>query len=333
MTLVTDLAGQIDQRDEQRGWTREPHRDPLALVAAGKLDSVKRAFVSGKPNAPQSLAIEDWRLRLIHDEVWRIPGPELARQYLRYSLTDWLAEHGKRLDYPRIPWRKQALSLGLSEGAPAQWFEPPEHDGGPWSYVDAQACYPSIIARLSPVCEYRPGWPRPLLRLIGPEWPRVGEWIGDADPEPRTAWYGCLRAHKGVPELRRGQLTTNGGAVNRWFSPDLIGIVMDACHALAGELIALCPSACAWNTDALVCRPDDAPLAIAHARRRWGLSMRVEAEGPGFVWGRVTHAIGPRLTKDVAKGKAERHGPMSTLRVIPPAVADLLAAALRGSSR
>lgn len=318
MTLATDLLTSIDARDQEGGWIREPV--PRARDVIPKLGNVKRAWAG-----TAQVTIADTKVKLIDATAAPHPPAEIARAYLRHSLAPWFEEQPKRsMRRKRIPYHRQALDF--CSIPPPEFYTPPRDDGGPWTYLDIRSCFPSIIARLSPVCEYRPGWPKPLLHCVGPAWPQVDEWM--TQTESIRPWYGMLRKSDGVPELRYGKEIETPGR-GRWFSPDLIGALFDTLHAVVGELRILCPSLCRWNTDGGFCRPEHAPLAVAHCRERWGLDLVVKAEGPGFVWGRITWHIGELMSANVKAGKAHPELPFDNMLPVRSEVRDLLAGQLR----
>lgn len=326
--LHAGLFASIAERESGRGFCREEVPNPGVLLKGGRLDKVKRAWVGSevRPHVTGCVTVADWRHKLVAPDAWPVPGAELARQYLRTALEPWMGEQRSKFARSRIPFHRQALSF-LSV-APPYFFTPPAHDGGEWVHLDITSCYPTIIARLGTVLEYRPGWEPPLLRSVGPEWPAPAEWL-QGDKTSLRALYGMLRK-PAVVEMRYGKRVEVPRA-GRWLSPDLIGALFDTMHAIVGEVVDACPTATAGTVDSLIVRPEDEGTAVALLRDRWGLEYHRKAAGIGTVWGRNTHHIGDgQPSADWRAGKAQQHPADSSLRPVSPRVRELLAARVRG---
>jgi hypothetical protein len=225
----------------------------------------------------------------------------------------------------RVPWRRDAIPL--AERTAPQFFEPlPERHAEPFALVDIDACFASIYSRLTLDVTYRPDCNPPLLGLGRVVWQRRDEWV--AAKGPRNSVCGMLKRPR-LTEWRRGE--ERPGAANRFFAPDLYGVIMDVANAIAEET---CEQfrVTSWATDGGVIHEDDAAPWIAWLAARWGLVGSVRAAGPGWVFGCNSWSVGPDQTGDVAKGRSRQWGPTDRVRRSGAYLRDMLAETMRGRS-
>ena len=295
MGLLEELSTQALNRDEEQGWTREivgslpEARNPELLTPFAK------AYMG-----ENALTIRDTKVRkVVGSEV--SPG-ELARLYMKGIMSQSEGMLSKK-----IPWRRDALQF--LDRHPAYYFA--GQQPGPFVLVDIKACYATLYSRLALDVTYRPECDPPLLGIGRGSFVRVDEW--NSTKGPRNALWGNLLRPR-IREWRHGE-PIDDALPNRYFAPDLTGVVLDATHAIACH--ARENGAMSWAVDGGVFRPDDAHRFIEWLRETFNLEAEVRAEGPGWIFGATSYSIGPVVTEDVRKGLAHQWPEMNKLRRIP----------------
>jgi hypothetical protein len=296
VTLIDELTTEATTNDLERGWVRENVDSFPELRNPELLAPFKRAYMGEK-----SLTVKDTRSRkIVGGEV--SPG-ELARIYVKRIMAeddDLLAK--------RVPWRRDALQF--TDRRPAYYFA--GQCAGPFVLVDITAAYATLYSRLTLDLTYRPECNPPLLGLGRGYFPRANEWV--ETKAPRNALWGNLLRPK-IREWRHGQ-PIDDALPNRFFAPDLTGIVLDACHAIALE--AKARGAMSWAVDGGAFRPHEGREFIQWLQETFGLTAEVRAEGPGWLFGATSYSIGPVVTEDVRKGQAHEWPETNHLRAMKP---------------
>ncbi len=241
----------------------------------------------------KSLTIKDTRVRKVVGDVVS-PG-EVGRLYLRKVMAEG--------ELRKIHYRREALQF--TDRRPAYFFK--GQTGGPFVLVDVKACYASIYSRLCLDLTYRPDTDPPLLGLGNAAFIRSSEWLSAKD-ERNAMWGNLLRPR--VREWRHGEPVEK--IPNRYFSPDLVGIVFDVAHAIAGKAVEM--GALTWAVDGGAFRPEEGRGFIEWLSRSFGLIADIRAEGPGWLFGATSYSIGPVVTEDVRKGNAREWETSSNLR-------------------
>lgn len=296
MTLIQELTTEATTNDLERGWTREVVKSLPELRNPELLAPYSRAYLGEK-----SLTIKDNRTRkIVGGDV--APG-ELARLYVKHIMAE-----GDDLFTKKVPWRRDALQF--LDRRPAYYFA--GQCEGPFVLVDIVSCYATLYSRLTLDMTYRPETNPPLLGLGRGYFPRAEEWL--EVKAPRNALWGNLLRPK-IREWRHG-VPTDDALPNRFFAPDLTGIVLDACHAIALEAVKR--GAFSWAVDGGVFRPEEGRQFVEWLSGSFGLTSTVRAEGPGWLFGATSYSIGPISTEDVMKGRAHQWPEMNHLRAVKP---------------
>ena len=295
MTLLEELSTEAVNRGLENGWTRE-------IVKSLPSDPdffkpFKRAYRS-----ETSMTIKDTKSRKVVGSA--VSSGELGRGLLRRVMSNG-AEAGNPILTKRVPYRRPALQF--LDRRPAYFFA--GECGGPFVLVDIKACYASLYTRLTLDMFYRPDTDPPLIGFGKADFPKSDEWM--AAKAPRNALWGSLISTHG-PEWRHGELVPKAYP-NTFFAPDLVGLVYDACHAIALEAKQTF-KALSWAVDGGVFRPEDAYAFCAWLDARWGLTPEVRAEGPGWMFGVTSYQIGGLMTLDVKKREARHSEPFDSLR-------------------
>ena len=295
MTLVEELATTALERDAENGWTRDVVPAIPELRQPELLEPYSRAYMGAT-----TLTIKDTHeRRLVGDVV--SPG-ELARIYM----SNIMAEDDDMLA-KRVPWRRDALQF--MDRRAAYYFA--GQAPGPFVLVDIVACYATLYSRLTVDMTYRPECNPPLLGLGRGRFSRSAEWL--AAKGPRNALWGNMLRPR-VREWRHGEPVD--AFPNRYFAPDLAGIVLDAAHAIALEAVESF-GALSWAVDGGAFRPEEGRAFIVWLADAFGLEAEVRAEGPGWLFGPTSYSIGAAVTGDVKQGRAREWEAASRLRPIP----------------
>ena len=295
MTLIEELTTQATNQDLERGWTREavgslPElRDPTLLMPYA------RAYLGEK-----SLTVKDTKSRKVVGS--EVSSGEIARLYVKSIMAD-----GDDLLSKRIPWRRDALQF--TDRRPAYYFA--GQCAGPFVFVDVNACYATLYSRLTLDLTYRPDTDPPLLGLGRGKFPRSSEWVQSKN-ERNALWGNLLRPR--VREWRHGN-PVDDALPNRYFAPDLVGIVLDACHTIALQAVSM--GALSWAVDGGAFRPDEGLEFIEWLSKSFGMTASTRAEGPGWLFGATSYQIGALTTEDVSKGRAHEWPETNSLRRIP----------------
>ena len=297
MTLLSDLATEATTKDGNNGWQRQSVKSLPELRDSDLLKPFKKAYMTDS-----SVTIKDTKTRRVIGE--RVTNGELGRLYLKRVMTNG-AEAGNATLLRRVPYRREAMQF--MDRGPAYYFA--GECGGPFTLVDIKACYATLYTRLTLNVIYRPECNPPLFGLGRGQFPQVGEWLETKGP--RNALWGTVLNPTG-PEWRHGEFTPNAYP-NRFFAPDLRGMVYDAAHAIAREATTRF-GALSWAVDGGAFRPEEAREFIDWLDTAWGLTAEVRAEGPGWMFGATSYSIGPVTTEDVRKGKAMQWSEMDGLR-------------------
>lgn len=295
MTLIDELTEEATDRDRERGWIRETVTSLPELRNPELLAPFKRAYMGEK-----ALTIKDTRTRKIVGGAVA-PG-ELARGYMKLIMAD-----GDDMLTKRVPWRRDALQF--LDRRPAYYFA--GQCEGPFVLIDIVSCYATLYSRLTLDMTYRPETDPPLFGLGRGHFPRSAEWA--QNKAPRNALWGNLLRPK-IREWRHG--VPNETLPNKFFAPDLTGIVLDACHAIALEAVKR--GALSWAVDGGAFRPDEGREFCSYLSEQWSLSSQVRASGPGWLFGATSYQIGPTATEDVRKGRAHQWPETNNLRNIKP---------------
>jgi hypothetical protein len=294
MTLLEELTSEATIRDENQGWVRETVSGLPEVQNPELLAPFAKAYMGEK-----SLTVKDTKTRkIVGDEV--SPG-ELSRLYMKRIMAD-----GDDLLSKKVPWRRDALQF--LDRRPAYYFA--GQCAGPFILVDITACYATLYSRLTLDLTYRPECNPPLLGIGRGAFPRADEWL--TTKAPRNALWGNLLRPR-IREWRHGE-PIDDALPNRFFAPDLTGIVLDACHAIACH--ARENGALSWAVDGGVFRPEEGRVFIEWLRSSFGLEADVRAEGPGWLFGATSYSIGPTTTEDVKKGRAREWPETNHLRRI-----------------
>lgn len=292
MTLISELTTEATNRDLERGWVRENVTSLKEVRNPELLAPYARAYLGEK-----SLTIKDTKSRkIVGEEV--SPG-ELARGYMKHIMAD-----GDDLLSKRVPWRRDALQF--LDRHPPYYFG--GQCAGPFVLIDIVACFATLYSRLTLDLVYRPECNPPLLGLGRGHFPRSDEWI--ETKAPRNALWGNLLRPR-IREWRHG-VAKDDALPNRFFAPDLTGIVLDACNAIAGEAVKR--GALSWAVDGGVMRPQEAASFMEYLSQQWGLICTARASGPGWLFGATSYHIGSLTTEDVRKGRAHQWPETNNLR-------------------
>jgi hypothetical protein len=296
--LLDELQNEATIRDEENGWTRETvttlpeWRDPELLKPFAK------AYLSEK-----SVTIRDTKVRKIVGP--KIPNGAIARLYLQSILRHAKEEAPKSMLARRVPFQRDAHQF--DERRPAYFFR--GQTGGPFVLVDITACYASIYSRLSVDMTYRPDTDPPLFGIGRGAFPRKDEWIETKGP--RNALFGSI-VNPTVREWRHGEPVDNAFP-NRFYAPDLKGVIFDVCHAIALE--AREEFGClSWAVDGGIFRPEEGRTFVEWLESAFGLNATVRAEGLGWMFGPTSYSIGEVTTADVEKGQAHEWPETDNLR-------------------
>jgi hypothetical protein len=295
VSIVDELTSEALDRDLERGWERRRVNSFPELRDPDLLKPYASAFMGER-----SLTVKDTRVRkIVGSDV--APG-ELARLYVKRIMAD-----GDDMLSKKVPWRRDALQF--TDRRPAYYFA--GQSEGPFVLVDIVACYATLYSRLTLDLTYRPETNPPLLGLGRGYFPRTEEWLEAKGPR-NALWGNILRPR--IREWRHG--IPNESLPNRFFAPDLTGIVLDACHSIAQEAVRR--GALSWAVDGGVFRPEEGERFIEWLRDSWGVESTVRASGPGFLFGATSYSIGPLVTEDVRKGRAHQWEETNHLRPIKP---------------
>ena len=298
VTLLSDLQTEAITRDDKHGWTRTQvteipeHRDPDLLKG------FEHAYFT-----PLSLTVKDTKTRKVVGA--EISSGEIGRLYLKRVMSQALEAGGSKLLAKQVPWRKDALQF--MDRGPAYYFA--GESGGPFELVDITSCYASLYTRLTLDMTYRPETNPPLLGLGKGAFSDREEWM--KLKSPRNAAWGSVLRRKGR-EWRHGVLIEDAYA-NQFFAPDLRGIILDAAHAIALEAKENF-GALSWAADGGCFRPGEGQRFIEWLDLTWGMKAEVRAEGPGWMFGPTSYAIGPVTTADVKAGRAIQWPETDSLR-------------------
>ncbi len=277
MTLVEELRAQA----LEDGWNRVKVPDLPEARDPSLLSPYAHAYLGA-----QALTIRDTRTRkVVGDSV--SPG-EVGRLYLRRVMSQSDGILAKR-----VPYRRDALQF--MDRRPAYYFA--GQTPGPFVLVDVTACYASIYSRFSLDLCYRPQCNPPLLGIGEGVFIRRSEWL-KAKAERNAMWGNLLRPK--VREWRHGEPVEK--IPNRFFAPDLVGLVFDVAHAIAQKAREM--GAVSWAVDGGAFRPEEGRRFLEWLAGSFGLHGEVRAEGPGWLFGATSYSIGPVVTEDVRKGQA-----------------------------
>lgn len=304
MTIIEELRAERLRMDAERNWVREAvtvveeFRDPALLAP------YRRAFIS-----PASASIADSRTRrTIGGQV--TPG-EMARAYLRRVLD------GRRA----VPYQRQATAL--CDRRPGYYFSGART--GHLALVDVRACYASIYSRLSLDVLYRPESRPPIVAVGRMPFPARNEWL--SAKAPRNAAFGNLLRPR-ICEWRYG-VPVEDAAPNRFFAPDLQGMVIDVTHCVAQETRALFGTS-SWAVDGGTIPAERADEWIDWLAERWGLTGEVRASGGALLFGPTSWRIGDTQTRDVEHGRPHAWPATDSIRPLPTRLRDELAAVMKG---
>ena len=288
MSLLSDLSNVAVTHDLDHGWKRSQVKSLPELRDPTLLKPHRRAYMTSS-----SVTIKDSKTkRMVGDSVQQ---GELSRAYLKLTMANALDAGGSKLLAKRVPWRREALQF--LDRAPAYYFA--GQAGGPFELVDIKACYASLYMKMTLDLTYRPDTDPPLLGLGRAVFPHREEWMEAKGPR-NAAWGTVLRTHG--PEWRHGELIRDAYP-NSFFAPDLRGFVLDCTNAIALEAIERF-GALSWAVDGGAFRPGEGHAFIHWLGETWGLVGEVRAEGPGWLFGATSYAIGSEVTEDVRKGHA-----------------------------
>ena len=295
MTLIDELTTEATDRDLERGWVRETVASLPELRNPELLAPFKHAYMGEK-----TLTVKDTKSRkIVGGDV--APG-EIARLYVKRIMAD-----GDDMLTKRVPWRRDALQF--LDRRPAYYFA--GQCEGPFVLVDIDRCYATLYSRLTLDMTYRPETDPPMFGLGRGHFPRADEWA--QNKAPRNALWGNLLRPK-IREWRHG--VPNETLPNRFFAPDLTGIVLDACHAIALEAVKR--GALSWAVDGGAFRPEEGLAFMEWLRDSWGVESTVRASGPGWMFGATSYSIGAVVTLDVKKGRAHEWPETDNLRAVKP---------------
>ena len=295
MTLIDELTTEATTRDMERGWTREVVESFPELRDPELLKPYKRAFMGEK-----ALTIMDTKKRKVVGQS--VSNGQLARLY-----AEGIMKRDDDLLSRRVPFRKD--SLQFTDRRPAYYFA--GQCAGPFVLVDIVSCYATLYSRLALDMTYRPDTDPPLFGLGRGYFPRVNEWIEAKGPR-NALWGGMIRPRVG--EWRRGEPVE--AFPNKFFAPDLTGIVLDACHAIALEAVKR--GALSWAVDGGAFRPDEGREFVEWLGNAFGLRAGIRSEGPGWLFGATSYQIGPMTTEDVRKGRAHEWPETNNIRAMKP---------------
>ena len=296
--LLAQLELDTVNHDLERGWTRTQVTSLPELRDPELLSPFKRAYLSS-----YTLSIRDTRERKI---VGHAVGPgEISRTYLKRVLEGAAQGDTKLLIARKVPWRRDALQF--TSRVPAYFFN--GQIGGPFELVDIKACYASLYTRLSLDLTYRPECSPPIFGIGRGTFPDRDEWL--KAKEPRNAVWGSV-VHKSVHEWRNGTRIAEAFP-NMFYAPDLMGIILDATHAIALEARENF-GALSWAVDGGVFRPGEGQRFIEWLSSSWGLTAELRGEGLGWLFGPTSYAIGAVTTADVRAGRAIQWPETNALR-------------------
>jgi hypothetical protein len=296
MTLIEELSAEATDRDLERGWVRESVTSLPELRNPELLAPWSRAYMGEK-----SLTVKDNRSRKIVGGTVA-PG-ELARLYVKRIMAE-----GDDMLAKRVPWRRDALQF--LDRRPAYYFA--GQCEGPFVLVDIVSCYATLYSRLTLDVTYRPETNPPMLGLGRGSFTRSDEWLEVKGPR-NALWGNMLRPR--IREWRNG-VPNDDALPNRFFAPDLTGIVLDACHAIAAEAVKR--GALSWAVDGGAFRPEEGREFVQWLKDTFGLSSEIRAEGPGWMFGATSYQIGGVATADVKRGRAHEWPELNHLRVSKP---------------
>lgn len=300
MTLIDELTAEATNRDMERGWTRQTV-DSLPEVRNPELmRPYAQAYLSN-----QSISVKDSKERRIVAKS--VADGELARLYLKRTVKQAVESGGPQMLTRRVPYRREALQF--TDRHPAYFFA--GQCGGPFELVDITACYASLYTRLTLDLTYRPGTNPPILLVGKASFPRGEEWV--QTKSPRNAMWGNLLKPRGT-EWRFGEPVADAYP-NRFFAPDLMGIVLDAAHAIAIEAVTTF-GALSWAVDGGCFHDGQGREFIQWLETSFGLEAQVRAEGLGWLFGATSYSVGSTVTQDVANGRAHEWPEMNRLRKI-----------------
>lgn len=294
MTLLDELTIEATTKDLERGWTRETVSHLPEVRNPELLTPFAHAYMGDK-----SLTVKDTRTRKVVGV--EVSAGELARTYMKRIMSqdsDMLSK--------KVPWRRDALQF--TDRRPAYYFA--GQTEGPFVLVDISACYATLYSRLALDITYRPECDPPLLGIGRGSFLRAEEWTSVKGPR-NALWGNLLRPR--IREWRHGE-PIDDALPNRYFAPDLVGIVLDASHAIAQH--AQENGAFSWAVDGGVFRPEEGRRFVEWLRSSFGLEAEVRAEGPGWIFGATSYSIGPVVTEDVRKGRAHQWPETNHLRRI-----------------
>jgi len=294
MTLLEELQTEAIDRDVEQGWARETVESLPEMANPDLLAPFARAYMGEK-----SLTVKDTKTRkIVDDDV--APG-EVSRLYMKHIMGE-----ADGLLARKIPWRREALQF--VNRRPAYYFA--GQCAGPFILVDIKSCYATLYSRLTLDITYRPECSPPLLGIGRGVFYRVDEWLEVKGPR-NALWGNLLRPR--IREWRHGE-PVDDALPNRFFAPDLTGIVLDACHAIACH--ARENGALSWAVDGGVFRPEEGLAFVEWLWLSFGLVAEVRAEGPGWLFGATSYSIGPAVTEDVKKGRAHQWEETDHLRKV-----------------
>jgi hypothetical protein len=269
----------------------------------------KHAYMGEK-----SLTVKDTKSRkIVGGQV--APG-ELSRLYMNHIMAPEGADDMLTI---RIPWRRDALQF--LDRRPAYYFG--GQCEGPFVLIDIVGCYVNLYSRLTLDMTYRPETDPPIFGLGRGAFERADEWA--VEKAPRNALWGNLLRPK-IREWRHG--VPNETLPNKFFAPDLTGIVLDGCHAIALEAVKR--GALSWAVDGGAFRPEEGRNFCEWLSGSFGLTTTVRAEGPGWLFGATSYTIGPLSTLDVKKGRAHVWPQTNNLRSTRPKQRAWLAEIFKG---
>lgn len=294
MSLLSDLIAGIHARDRMTGWRRVAAH-PETWTEAGI--ARRRDVVVG------SQAITDGanRIRYVRAELFEAQGGvtdgELARLYLRRCRRQEIVRLGCTgpgdMARHRIPWSADQLPALEAARAPL-YFDGTSREGE-WAYVDLTAAFARLYLPLGLAPRYyRAGdlAADPILVRSAMAFERPEEWLRLKGP--RNTLVGIAGSRGMITTWRKGQ-EVPVRRINDCFSPSIPAWCMDACSALAEDLIVRFGMA-TWTTDGGIVARDRAEEVCAYVRGAWGLDMTVRAEGPGRIWHATCWEIGEEST-------------------------------------
>jgi hypothetical protein len=298
-TLFNELAEEATTHDEENGWSREIVTGIPELKNPDLLKPFAHAFMSSS-----SITVKDIKSRRIVGS--HVTSGELSRLYLKRVMGHAAETTGKSIFTKRVPYQRDAMQF--TDRHPAYYFA--GQCGGPFVLVDITACYATLYTRMTLDLTYRPECSPPLLGLGRASFPRVPEWVQAKGPR-NALWGNLLRLRGG--EWRYGKFIEDAFP-NKFFAPDLSGLVYDAAHAIAIEARETF-GALSWAVDGGVFRPEEGRRFIEWLEDTFSMIADVRAEGPGWLFGPTSYTIGDVTTQDVKHGRAHEWPETDTLRM------------------